>query len=274
MVYEDGAVVRNNPVRLAYEEARRIWSSGAPPDIVLSLGTGIQIGDDGKITETKDLKYEGFKKVLPQGMKRMVETGLDMVQATMNCQREWVDFKSAFRGRLGRNCHRFNIGLQNKPPSIDQIDQVDDLSTKSQIYIRDYNRYTTQRKYMQPEYARPRDHIITIARRLLASLFYISDELPKSMPSGPFNTTLHCRLPPQSEGAYNILNSQALFRLKEVNAHGEEVFHAVKLMLPEMLDYQTLSGSVELYISEGSHERSVEVQFPRRGKHWEPIGGF
>ncbi|KAJ3563826.1 hypothetical protein NPX13_g8067 [Xylaria arbuscula] len=274
MMYEDGAVVRNNPVRLAYEEARRIWSAGAPPDMVLSLGTGIQIGDDGKIAETKDPKYESFKKVLPQGVKRMVETGLDMVQATMNCQREWVDFKSAFRGQLGRNCHRFNIGLQNKPPSIDQVDQVDGLATDSQKYIRDYNRYTNRKRYVQPEYVRPRDHIIAIARRLLASLFYISDELPRTMPSGPFLTTLHCRLPPQSEGAYNILNSQALFRLKEVNADGEEAFHAIRLMLSETLNYQTLSGPVELYISEGVHDRSVEVQFPRRGKHWEPIGGF
>ncbi|KAI0902824.1 hypothetical protein F4823DRAFT_629883 [Ustulina deusta] len=270
MMYVDGAVVRNNPVRLAYEEARRIWNSGAAPDIVLSLGTGILVREDGKIADTKDTEYETIKKALPRGLKRMIETGLDMVKATMNCQREWVDFKSAFRGQLGRNCHRLNIGLQTKPPSLDNVDMVESLFNTSQKYIRDhYNR-----RYMQSEYTRPRDHITVIARRLLASLFYLSDKLPSSMPTGPFNTTLHCRLSPQCEGAYNILSNQPIFRLKEVNADGEEVFHPIRLVLPEILDDQTLAGPVELYISEGNHRRSVEVQFPRRDRHWEPIGGF
>ncbi|KAI0808727.1 hypothetical protein GGR55DRAFT_689696 [Xylaria sp. FL0064] len=259
---------------LAYEEARRIWKSSAPPDIVLSLGTGIQIQDDGRIADTEDTEYDSVKKVLPRGLKRMIETELDMVRATMNCQREWVDFKSAFRGQLGRNCHRFNIGLQTKPPSLDSVDMVENLFNTSQNYIRDYSRYAPRRKYMQPEYAKPREHIIAIARRLLASLFYISDKLPSSMPRGPFNTTLHCRLLPQSEGAYSLLSNQPLFRLKEVNDDGEEVFHAIRPLLPEILNDQTLVGPVELDISEGSHRRSVEVQFPRRDRHWEPIGGF
>ncbi|KAI0973070.1 hypothetical protein F4678DRAFT_37931 [Xylaria arbuscula] len=274
MMYVDGATVRNNPVRLAYEEAKRIWKTGVAPDIVVSLGTGILVNSDGQIVERKNKRFNNIKKALPRGVRKMVETGLDMVQATMDCNREWVDFKSGFSGRLGRNCHRLDIGLEVKPPSLDNLDMIEALFSSSRAYVRQNRSYIPSKPYMQPEYRKAEDHIAVVARRLLASLFYLSDKLSTSMPSGRFETLLCCRLPPQSEGAVNILGHSPVFRLREVSADGEKIFHTVRLLHPDILDRQELSGAIELDISEGEHRRTVEVQFPRRGKHWEPIGGF
>ncbi|GAW20800.1 hypothetical protein ANO14919_103110 [Xylariales sp. No.14919] len=250
MTYVDGATVRNNPVRLAYEEAKRIWKTGVPPDIVVSLGTGILVNSDGRAMDRKDNRFKSLKKMLPRGLKKMVETGLDMVEATMDCNREWVDFKSVFRGRLGQNCHRLDIGLEDKPPSLDNLDAIQNLSSSSRAYA------GLAKPYLQPEYRRAEDHIRVIARRLVASLFYLSDELGASMLPGPFRTTLCCRLSPQSDGALNILAHAPVFRLREASVDGEESFHPVRLLLPDILDKRELSGPVELDISEGEHERT------------------
>lgn len=271
MHYVDGAIVRNNPVRLAYEEANRVWRTGAKPDIMLSIGTGIQTSYDGQIHDRKDEKLNRIKNLLPQRIRKQVETGLDMVQATLDCHREWVDFKSAFRGQLGQNCHRLDVGLLNKPPALDDQNSIGELTSSSRDYFRD-GRYSG--RYMQPEYQKGRDHIKVIARRLRASLFYLGHALPTSMPAGVLATKLCCRLSPQSDAAVTIIANRPIFRLKEVSISGEETFHPVRTLLPGILDERTLSGPVELDISAGEHRRTVEVLFTRRESDWEPIGGF
>jgi hypothetical protein len=276
MSYVDGAIVRNNPVRLAYGEANRIWKSGARPDIVVSLGTGIQIDDKSRIVDATDKTLENMINRLPKKFATIAKVALDMVQATIDCNREWVDFKSSIRGELARNCHRLDIGLKDeKPPSIDEVGRTDYMWSKSQQYFRQPRpSYIRPDPYIQPEYPSGREHLRVIARRLLAALFYLSNLLGSNMPAGPFKTNLCCRLPPQSDGALNILANRPNFRLKEVDANGEKIFHPVRALLPGMLDENTLLGPVELDISGGEYTRTVEVQFPRRSSDWEPIGGF
>ncbi|RSL92521.1 hypothetical protein CEP52_013763 [Fusarium oligoseptatum] len=127
-VYVDGATVRNNPVRLAAEEATRIWKSSSPPDIILSLGTGIWIDEKCKYVEKPPSK---IGRLLPKGIKKKIETGIDMVYATLDCDREWTDFNGPLRGRYKRNCHRLNVGLYEKPPALDDIEHLVDIQTMS-----------------------------------------------------------------------------------------------------------------------------------------------
>lgn len=276
MTYVDGAIVRNNPVRLACEEANRIWKSGARPDIVVSLGTGIQVDSEGQIVDIRDKSLEKIIKLLPQKYSKVAKIALDMVQATIDCNREWVDFKSSVRGQRDRNCHRVDIGLKDaKPPSIDDVGKTDEMWTRSRQYLREARSYyIPPDRYMQREYRTGIDHLRVIARRLLAALFYLSNVLESDMPKGPFKTNLCCRLLPQSDGALTIMAQRPTFRLKEVDANGEETFHPVRTLLPGILDEQTLLGPIELDISEGEYKRTVEVLFPRRYRDWEPIGGF
>ncbi|RSM02019.1 hypothetical protein CDV31_011102 [Fusarium ambrosium] len=129
-VYVDGATVRNNPVRLAAEEATRIWKSSSPPDIILSLGTGIWIDEKCKYVEKPPSK---IGRLLPKGIKKKIETGIDMVYATLDCDREWTDFNGPLRGRYKRNCHRLNVGLYEKPPALDDIEHLVDIQVESEL---------------------------------------------------------------------------------------------------------------------------------------------
>ncbi|KAI0529827.1 hypothetical protein GGR58DRAFT_285643 [Xylaria digitata] len=277
MTYIDGAIVRNNPVRLAYEEANRIWKSGARPDIVLSLGTGIQIDNQGKFVDAADKKLERVIRILPKKYATIAKVALDMVQSTIDCNREWIDFKSSGRGdRDRRHFHRLDVGLLfEKPPSIDDVEKTTDMWTKSQDYFRKTrSTHPKPGPYIHREYQNGLTHLRLKARRLLAVLFYLSNEINGNIPAGIFRTNLCCRLPPQSDGALNILVNRPNFRLKEVDINGESQTKPVRILLPEILDEQTLLGPIELDISEGQFTRTVEVQFPRRGNEWEPIGGF
>src|SRR5438552_1722541 len=90
--YVDGVVVRNNPVRVAYEEDRKIWTSTCRPDIIVSVGTGVLVGKDGRPMMKKNQHVENLKKLIPARLRKKVETALDMVQSTFYCHREWEDF--------------------------------------------------------------------------------------------------------------------------------------------------------------------------------------
>ncbi|KAF7556928.1 hypothetical protein G7Z17_g1027 [Cylindrodendrum hubeiense] len=275
--YVDGATVRNNPVRLAYEEGMRIWKSSKPPDIILSLGTGILVDKDGKVTSKRNAHMESIKNVLPKGFKKKVETGLDMVQATLDCHREWVDFSGAFRGRLGHNCHRLDVGLTVKPPALDAIKEASSLRTACQKYLQSNpNKQDKAVPYFQPEYSNARSHIRSIARRLLASLFYLGHDLTRDMIRGTLESTLYCRLSPHSDGAPALISNThgPVFRIREVNDRNEEVVRPIQLPQERRFDPKTMSTPVEIEISGGPYERFVEVQFRQWKHHWEPIGGF
>ncbi|EXK77612.1 hypothetical protein FOQG_17687 [Fusarium oxysporum f. sp. raphani 54005] len=272
--YVDGAIVRNNPVRLAYEEGTRIWKSTKPPDIILSIGTGILVDKDGLLISRKSSHLGNLKTLLPKGIRKKLETGIDMAQATLDCHREWVDFSGPLRGRLSQNCHRLDIGLTTKPPALDEVDDMQFLRWKSKSYLQSES--GSSPNYFQPQYPSPRAHISVIAHRLLATLFYLSDNLPRSMHAGSIPSTLHCRLSPHSEGVPALIGNmnRPSFRIREVNDSGEEVVRPVRFLGTERFDQKTMSAQVELDISDGSYDRFIEVQFPRRGKHWDAIGGF
>lgn len=272
--YVDGAVVRNNPVRLAYEESIRIWKSSKPPDIIVSVGTGILVDQKGELMERRT-SYKGtFKALLPRGIKKKVETGIDMVQATLDCHREWLDFRSSFRGRLSENCHRLDVSRSTKPPSLDDVDEMYSLRAESQRYLQ--SETGSGLSYFQKRYPSPRAHIRAVARRLLASLFYLSDTLPHTMPGGTIRSVLHCRLSPHSEGAPALVGNinGPSFRICEVNENGEETVRPLRFLRLDKFDQKAMSAPVELDVSPGTYGRYIEVQFPRRGNVWEPIGGF
>lgn len=264
--YVDGAIIRNNPVRLACEESGRIWKSTKPPDIVVSVGTGILVDRTGAVDSRKSSHMQSLKTFLPRGIKKKVETGLDMVQATLDCHREWLDFSQPLRGRpLSRNCHRLDVGLSTKPPALDDVDSMRELSWTGQAYLRSLE---------SP--SRSRHRIQAIARRLLATLFYLSDEVPATFTGGSIRSTLHCRLSPDSDGAPALIGNmhvtRPLFRIREVDESGEEVVRPIRFL--EKFHEKTMSAPVELDVSTGTYDRFVEVQFPSRGKNWDAIGGF
>ncbi|KAK3941958.1 hypothetical protein QBC46DRAFT_352819 [Diplogelasinospora grovesii] len=277
--YVDGAVVRNNPVRLAYDEDKRIWSSKYPkvPDIIVSIGTGIQVEANGRVKESRSHRLEKVKKLLPGGIRKKVEAGLDMVNATLDCHREWVDFKGAMQGSLRRNSHRLDVGLLEKPPPLDAVQNMQSLLNDCQDYFSppSYSAQAPPPRYMDSRYATARAHIHVVARRLIASLFYLSHVLPGDMKGGRYKSHIHCRLTPQSESAISLLGLEPQFRMREVGSENNDIINAITYINPQHpFNRDTLSSHVQFEVSEGHYTRYIEVQFARRETEWEPIGGF
>lgn len=273
--YVDGATVRNNPVRIAYEEQKQIWNSDKPPDIIVSIGTGILVDSKGNVVEHRSARLTNVKQMLPRGVKKKIETGLDMVQATMDCHREWVEFESSLRGRLRKNSHRLDVGLRSKPPSLDDVQSMWELSSNTAAYL--YHSDDQSLSYINPDYSLPRDHIRAVARRLLATLFYLSFVLDTQMKGGRYYGTMHCRLTPQSTAARALIAQNPMFRLREIGVNGEEAINPVIFLSQGSFKASTLSVPIEMRVTDGDFERLVEVQFAGRGGHWEqwePIGGF
>ncbi|KAJ3538427.1 hypothetical protein NM208_g5905 [Fusarium decemcellulare] len=272
--YLDGAILRNNPVRLAYEEETRIWGQSKRPDIVLSVGTGILIDFDGRLIQHRRPHIESLKNFLPKGIRKKVETGLDMVQTTLDCHEEWQNFIASLRSSpINRNCHRLDVGLINKPPGLDAVDEIHNLRHASEIYLRDAG---FSSKHLTGRYSCPPAQIDAIARRLLSSLFYLAGHIDHNMDGGTVRTTLHCRLSPFSGGASAMISDMEgpKFRIREVDSNGEESVRPVRFMNKERFNPQTMSAEVELDVLAGSYTRFVDVQFPTRGKRWDAIGGF
>jgi len=133
--YVDGAVVRNNPVRVALEEEKSIWGLRSRPDIVLSIGTGIAVdGKSGEILERREERHKILKQLIPAGIRKAIDTSIDMVASTLDCHREWKDFLEANRD-LGGRCHRLDVGLPGQPPKLDDIDHLDLLELSSKRYL-------------------------------------------------------------------------------------------------------------------------------------------
>jgi len=268
--------VRNNPVRLAYEEESRIWPNSKAPDIILSLGTSILVDKDGNIKSKKNEHLEKVKSLLPSGVRKKVETGLDMVEATLDCHREWVDFVGGLQTRPGlhrRNCHRLDIGLTSKPPALDATDEMWSLSFKTSAYL-SRNPDALEVPYVERGYKCGRDHIKVVARRLLASIFFLGRDLPLNLATGVYETAIHCRLTPKSQGALMVVANEPQFRVREVASNGDQTVRTIQFVSGGGLDPNTLSGRVKVKVLEGQSARYVEVLFPLKGREWEPIGGF
>jgi hypothetical protein len=277
--YVDGAVVRNNPVRVAYEEDRKIWtSSPCRPDIILSVGTGVLVDKNGTPVVARNPHIERLKKLVPARLRKKVVTGLDMVQSTMDCHREWNDFIQShnFDPRLRTNCHRLDIGLSDAPPDLDAVDRMPSLLFESETYLgQQPHSHGSQTIYPRRQYKNAHEHIRAVARRLVASLFYFSRVLPNAMSAGKVRGNIRCRLTPQSEWALSLLASGPLFRLREVGPNSVENINTVDFMNSQQpFEPTSLSAAVEFNVSGGEYVRLIEIQLPRRGEEWEAIGGF
>ncbi|KAM7201004.1 hypothetical protein V8F20_005013 [Naviculisporaceae sp. PSN 640] len=272
--YIDGGVVRNNPVVLAYSEAERIWRSSRPPDIIVSIGTGVQVDTNGEMVTGDTGHTSDIKNLLPLGLRNKLKLGLDMINATLDCHREWVHFKSTLNSTLNRNSHRIDVGLKDKPPDLDDFMRVRDLENDSETYLAPSARGI---RYFDRQYSRPHEHIMAVARRLVACLFFCYCRISNYLEPGRYEVPLHCRLDPKSPGAKALLSLDPEFRLREINPDGPNVVKRIRHLNPRGFDRQTLISRVQIIISPGYYEKVIEVRFTTRGpdwRQWEPIGGF
>ena len=285
-VYVDGAIVRNNPVRVALEEEKRIWGPDARPDIVVSIGSGICIDERGRIQPHRR-GGGGWKMLLPAKVRKMVNTGIDMVASTLDCQREWEEVVK-LHPQLEKRFHRLDVGiLDNKLPALDEVDKMEELEELSKAYLASDS--DIGRRDFNASSGSARTHLQTVARQLLASLFYFSDTATLQENSDYTKRVvgvIHCRLP-LSRGAQELVRC-VRFRLRECkiprsrNNGPEESVARDIVFIPgpdrRRFNRSTLSASVYLDINPGPWVRTIEACFPTSRDStwpaWATISGF
>ena len=260
--YIDGAVHRNNPIQILEEERRAIWKDQAPPDILLSIGTGIQIGADGTAKDVAKGQKTAMK-LLWKGLRGRIAVGLDVVQSTLDCNRQWDEFVAAMRWdrHTHRVCHRLNIGLTERPPNLDDVGAMAELKDKARKYMSpDHSSYLN-------DYGSAHRHIVAVARRLTAALFYFEaisiNEDEKCI------GILHCRLGRSMRNNFrHLLSEGPTFRVRH-RIRGES--WCSSLFKPNF-DDRTFSGKIMFQVR--SKHRVIEMTLPKWGGSWERISGF
>lgn len=262
--------MRNNPVQIALDEAVNIWDlDHANPDIILSLGTGIEVDVSGGFRERKSKKLEALKAALPGGWRKLVDTGLDMVASTLDCQKEWTNFTRAHHDQ--NKCHRLNVGLEEPPPKLDDVGSLKKLQNISQKYVRQ----SARQKYPFAQgYANAHGHIESVARRLVASLFYFSEEIDGSENANrSIIGCIHCRLPPDTKATVTELAAVVRFRLVERKILGATNDVHTEIRRNGEFSRETMAIPVIFELMAGSWKRSIEVRVGP-SEIWTGISGF
>lgn len=170
--YLDGGIVRNNPIRVAFEETNIIWHDAVVPDVIVSLGTGVKVDPITGIRASSppDPLINALKAMLPPGIRKKVETGVDMARNSLDCQVEWNSFVRSIRHkpRLAENSHRLNVGL-SRNFKLDDVEGINELKNECHQYLDGRG----APPYLQKDYSSAHRHIQAVARRLIASLFYL-----------------------------------------------------------------------------------------------------
>jgi hypothetical protein len=268
--YIDGAVLRNNPIRLANEERRLIWREGcSKPDIILSVGAGLRTDIGGATHYKKTSKTKVILKLVPKGIRKKITTGYDMVVSTMDCEKEWEEFTYSMQHDAGfvNVCHRVNVGLLEKPPKLDDINSMHSMQQESDNYLK----RSSHHRYNDGRFFNAHAHIRLIARRLLASLFYFEEmthqpETRQLRTARKITGFLRCRLSPSMRQQFRSLSQEKMeFGIYE---HGSDTRELSK---PEW-DMESFCSVVEFLVNSDSWR--IQVKFLERSNAWEPISGY
>lgn len=172
----------------------------------------------------------------------------------------------------GNKCHRLNVGLEEAPPKLDDVDSMTKLFGFSQKYVRQGAR---QKYPFAQGCANAHGHIEAVARRLIASLFYFPEEIDGSEGVNKSITgCIHCRLPPDTNAAVADLALAVCFRLVERKAHDATDPVYTEICKNGTLSRDTMAIPVNFELTAGSWTRSIEVQIRGRSKIWTGISGF
>ena len=266
--YIDGAFQRNNPVQSLDDERRAIWGDDALADIVLSLGTGIKTDIEGK-TNTKDTRRNFVTEVMPSSLRGKVAIGIDVLNNVLNCRRQWDEFLRSASPEMSNVSHRLNIGLVNAPPHLDDVNSIKDLRGTSEDYLRpasEKHNYLDRTPYLDPNYPSAHQHVLVIAQRLVAALFYFEEGSSHS--DGSFFGVLHCRLSSSAQHSFKqLISAEPQFRI----CHHDRARGRPTVPLTPKFDLETFSSPLLFKVV--AERPVIQMKMPNWSE-WEPISGF
>ncbi|KAI9767630.1 MAG: hypothetical protein M1839_004461 [Geoglossum umbratile] len=268
IVYRDGALKCNNPIRIADYERRSIWRSGSNSlDLHLSIGTGVSPEYSKKSLGNTDRglgnAVQNHERRGKTGIEVLIDIATDAVKSTMDSQSEYDSFQQDLQDEEMRNrYHRFNVSINDGQPipSIDdhkQVQRLIDLATK----------------YCENEV---KNSLQEVARKLISSTFYFEKKTwRRSSRDWVCQGTVHSRLSAERPEALSALLAKGLsFRVRTEgppSAGGELGFEPATTVPAVVAPWPM---PLEFAVSEASKGRRIciDTVFPER-LHY-PISGF
>lgn len=227
------------------------------------LGQESKLGPTASQNPQACVKRPGMK-LLPKGMRGRIAVGLDVVQSTLDCNRQWDEFVKSMNWNRNthRVCHRLNIGLEERPPNLDDISAIATLKEKARTYLKQ-----EQTRYLNDGYKSAHKHVLAVAQRLTAALFYF--EPAATYEDGMCVGILHCHLGSAMRNNFrHFLNEAPMFRvLQKVPGYKWRSSE-----LKPQFDELTFSGRIAFTVR--SERRVIEMTLPKWSGSWERISGF
>lgn len=278
IIFQDGCLYYNNPVRVAMREQKLIWPDRAEscPDIILSVGTGVneQLARRKPIPKRHRL---AFMRTL-QNLRSMAT---DHIQSTLNSEETWRDFMTDSNPapHLREHYQRLNLRMDAPPPRMDEVTKLEELKDMTM------SRMTKDKARIQH-----------LADRLLATSFYFALQAEDTTTNSGMtyvHGTIQCRFPTgplvRALGEVIEKRTRAAYhqdhRIKRpyfvVQERGRER-QAVQVVLEQVtVDAMIENGQFsmpKLEISISDHNAETEILFCF-GSHSEntifvPISGF
>ncbi|KAF7557012.1 hypothetical protein G7Z17_g1022 [Cylindrodendrum hubeiense] len=276
--YEDGAIANSNPIRVAFAECNKIWPGSVQADILVSIGTGLVVDGAGRPKTRNEPGTERLISLLPGVIRKQVETSHNTISSTTACEDAWRDFMKDIQDpRLRRNCHRLNVALP-RGVKFDDVKHMSSLNKAS----KDYLSHGIKGPYFDKRFRSLNEHVRAVARRLVASLFYFSEELSDQMHDGERRGLIFCRLDPGSQYAQQLFKSAIRFRLLQEPTSSTSTTSKVAPVVfcqgrRRRFDPQGMAAYVKFQVASGSFRRIIQLHSPEwKGKeeYWEPISGF
>ncbi|KAI3317161.1 hypothetical protein HD806DRAFT_515838 [Xylariaceae sp. AK1471] len=187
--YIDGAILHNNPVRIADSERKMISPDNQVPDLFLSIGTG----SAPMPSRTGSEKMSAARKGILSHGRYLYNIMRSNLEQTLDCEKAWDDYITLTITSLSRSFFNSRFIRINPDvgeiPAMDDKDKIASLRTKTRAALKIDGR------------------IPNIAKQLIASSFYF-DQLPMSdpQPAGILQVQgkIRCRLLQPSSEMYNL----------------------------------------------------------------------
>ncbi|KAH0538884.1 hypothetical protein FGG08_004540 [Glutinoglossum americanum] len=257
VVYKDGALKCNNPIRIADSERRSIWRSGSNSlDLHLSIGTGVNPELGGAV--------QSYDRRSRTGIGVLIDIATDAVKSTMDSESEYESFRRDLHDEeIRKRYHRFNVCINDgqPTPSFDDcrhIQRLKDLAKKH-----------CESKDIEPQ-------LRQLARILVSSTFYYEKKSWHRLPRHwVCQGAIHSRLTAERQKALSALVTKGVSFMvgteSPPNAGGEPKFETATTVSASVTPWPM---PLEFAVSEASKDRRIciDLIFPD-GLHC-AISGF
>jgi len=126
---QDGGLINNNPIKVAYSEATKVWPKDTAADIVVSLGTGTSQDQSPQVSHFRHSPERTSLARLPYLLCHGFVTRLaESFWYSLDGESTWQQFIDSVDDAVKRVSFRFNTELRNAP-DLDDVSQLVELMT-------------------------------------------------------------------------------------------------------------------------------------------------